>query len=79
MENTGYSALVGNSSAPYINSLMSQGASFTNSHGVTHPSQPNYVALFSGALQGVSDDSCPKSFTGICGTVTIPSRLPGCC
>jgi hypothetical protein len=65
MENTGYSAIAGNSGAPYINSLMSTGASFTSSHGVTHPSQPNYLALFSGDTHGVSDDSCPVSFNGV--------------
>ena len=26
---------------------------------ITHPSQPNYLALFSGGTQGVTDDSCP--------------------
>ncbi len=61
MENTGYSALKNSASAPYINSLMAQGASFTSSHGVTHPSQPNYIALFSGGTQGVSGDNCPVS------------------
>ena len=66
MENTGYSSIIGSSSAPYINSMAAQGASFTDSHGVTHPSQPNYLALFSGGLNGVSDDTCPVGpFTGI--------------
>src|SRR6185437_1950231 len=50
----------GSSDAPYINSLAKQGANFTNSHGVTHPSQPNYLELFSGDSQGVSDDSVPS-------------------
>src|SRR5262245_13205440 len=59
MENTGYSSIIGSASAPYINSIASQGASFTDSHGVTHPSQPNYLALFSGSQQGVTDDTCP--------------------
>jgi hypothetical protein len=62
MENTDYSAIKDNASAPYVNSLMAQGASFTSSHGVTHPSQPNYIALFSGSTQGVTSDSCPRSF-----------------
>ena len=58
-ENKKYSSINGSSSAPYFNSLASQGAKFTNSFAITHPSQPNYVALFSGATQGVTDDSCP--------------------
>jgi len=63
-ENHGYSQIIGSSSAPYINSLASQGASITNSYGVTHPSQPNYLALFSGSTQGVTNDNCPLTFSG---------------
>jgi hypothetical protein len=63
-ENKNQSSIIGSSNAPYINSLATQGASFSNSFGLTHPSQPNYIGLFSGSLQGVSDDSCPKNFTG---------------
>ncbi|MEV8631479.1 alkaline phosphatase family protein [Streptosporangium sp. NPDC051023] len=63
-ENKGYSQINGSSSAPYLNSLASQGAKFTQSFAVTHPSQPNYIALFSGSTQGVTDDSCPRNFTG---------------
>ncbi len=62
MENKAYSQIKNSSSAPYINSLMAQGASFTNSHAVTHPSEPNYIALFSGSTQGVNNDNCPLSF-----------------
>lgn len=61
-ENHSYSQIIGSSSAPYINSLAAQGASFTNSHAITHPSEPNYLALFSGSTQGVTDDSCPHTF-----------------
>jgi acid phosphatase len=48
----------GSSAAPYFNELAARGASFTASKGVTHPSQPNYLALFSGSTQGVSGDGC---------------------
>jgi acid phosphatase len=64
MENQGYGNIIGSSSAPYVNGLAGQGASFTQSYGVTHPSQPNYIALFSGSTQGVTSDSCPRNFTG---------------
>ncbi|MDS0135629.1 MULTISPECIES: alkaline phosphatase family protein [unclassified Amycolatopsis] len=60
-ENKKYSSINGSSSAPYFNTLASQSAKFTNSFAITHPSQPNYVALFSGATQGVTDDSCPAN------------------
>ncbi len=58
LENHAYSQVIGSSSAPYINSLKSGGANLTASYTLTHPSQPNYVALFSGGTQGVTDDSC---------------------
>ncbi|EOD70394.1 alkaline phosphatase family protein [Amycolatopsis vancoresmycina] len=60
-ENKKYSSINGSSSAPYFNTLASQSAKFTNSFAITHPSQPNYVALFSGATQGVTDDTCPAN------------------
>ncbi len=52
------------SSAPYFQSLAAQGASFTQSYAITHPSQPNYIALLSGSTQGVTSDDCPKSLSG---------------
>jgi phospholipase C len=58
MENHAYSQIIGSSSAPYINSLKTGGAVLTSSYAITHPSQPNYFALFSGATQGITDDSC---------------------
>jgi hypothetical protein len=62
-ENHAYSEIIGNSSAPYINSLASQGALFTSSYAITHPSQPNYIALFSGSTQGCTDDNVPAAGT----------------
>ena len=57
MENTGYGALIGNSNAPFINAAASQRGLATNYYGVTHPSQPNYIAATSGSTNGVADDS----------------------
>nr|WP_296070390.1 alkaline phosphatase family protein [uncultured Actinoplanes sp.] len=51
------------SSAPYFQSLAAQGTSFSQSYAITHPSQPNYIALFSGSTQGVTNDDCPKTFS----------------
>jgi phosphatidylinositol-3-phosphatase len=56
MENKEDSAIVGNASAPYINQLISQYGLATNYNAVAHPSQPNYLALFSGSTQDVKDD-----------------------
>jgi phosphatidylinositol-3-phosphatase len=63
-ENHSYADIIGSSSAPYLNSLASEGAVFTQSFAITHPSEPNYLALFSGDTQGITDDSCPHSFSG---------------
>ncbi len=62
-ENHGFSQIIGSSGAPYINSLAKKGALFTNSHGITHPSEPNYLGLFSGSTQGVTSDVCPVNFS----------------
>src|SRR6185312_16064435 len=43
--------------------LKDNGVYFTNSFAITHPSQPNYLALFSGSTQGITDDSCPHTFS----------------
>src|SRR3954451_24396953 len=62
-ENHQQPQVIGSPNAPYINSLAQGGANFTQSFAVTHPSQPNYLALFSGSTQGISNDSCPHTFT----------------
>jgi phosphatidylinositol-3-phosphatase len=63
MENRDYDLVIGSKDAPYINgTLVPEAALMTNSHAITHPSQPNYLALFSGSTQGIKDDSCPHSF-----------------
>jgi acid phosphatase len=63
-ENHGYSQIIGSANAPYINYLASFGALFTQSFALSHPSQPNYLQLFSGSNQGVTSDSCPHTFNG---------------
>ena len=63
-ENKSYGQIIGNRAAQYINRLANEGASFTNSFAITHPSQPNYLALFSGSTHGVPDDRCPISVSG---------------
>ncbi|WP_208720269.1 alkaline phosphatase family protein [Amycolatopsis circi] len=63
LENHGSDQVTGNPDAGYLNQLAAAGARFTHATAVTHPSQPNYLALFSGDVQGVADDSCPHTFT----------------
>jgi phosphatidylinositol-3-phosphatase len=47
---------------PYLASLERHGANFTHAYAETHPSQPNYLALFSGSTHGVTTDACPQPF-----------------
>jgi acid phosphatase len=55
-ETFSYDQIVGNRSAPYINWLAQNGALMTQSSAITHPSQPNYLALFAGSTFGFNDD-----------------------
>jgi phospholipase C len=61
-ENTSEDSIIGNPDAPYFNQLADTGANFTNSFAIEHPSQPNYLDLFSGSNQGITSDSCPHTF-----------------
>ncbi|MDO8311794.1 MAG: alkaline phosphatase family protein [Sideroxyarcus sp.] len=63
-ENKSFSQIIGNPDAPYINALAKRGVLFTRSYGVTHPSQPNYLALFSGTTRGISSNACPLELKG---------------
>jgi phosphatidylinositol-3-phosphatase len=61
-ENKTSSSILGSANAPFLNALAARAAVFTDAHAVTHPSQPNYLALFSGSVQGVTDDHCLAPF-----------------
>jgi phospholipase C len=61
MENHSYSAVIGNSAAPYENALASECGLATDYQGVTHPSLPNYLAATGGSTFGVSDDASPDA------------------
>ena len=61
-ENYSGPAIIGGGQAPYLKSLAAQGEYFPNYRGVSHPSEPNYMALFSGATQHTDgSDSCIKT------------------
>lgn len=57
-ENKQYGEIIGSAQAPYINQLAQGGASLVGMKALTHPSQPNYFNLFSGATQGITGDGC---------------------
>ena len=65
-ENTNANSVFGSRNAPYINSLAVVGAKFIKSFALFHPSQPNYLALFSGSDQGViNNDIITKKYTSV--------------
>lgn len=63
-ENTQYGNVIGSSNAPYINSLRAGGANLTQMFAETHPSEPNYLALYAGNTYGIADDNCRTGLTG---------------
>ena len=63
LENENFSDIVGNlADAPFLNQLISEGMLFTNYNGITHPSQANYIALFSGSTRGVTNNGAIPEF-----------------
>ena len=63
-ENRGYAQVMHmRNSNSYIHALARRGMLFAQSYGITHPSQPNYLALFSGSTQGMTNNACPNSFS----------------
>lgn len=58
-ENRSEGNIIGNKSAPFITALAAGGANMVQSFAETHPSEPNYLALFAGSTFGVTTDACP--------------------
>jgi hypothetical protein len=52
-ENHAFNGIIKSSGPRYINSLAERGALLISSYGISHPSEPNYLALFSGSTHGV--------------------------
>jgi hypothetical protein len=64
MENNSFGSIIGNSTAPYINSLAQECGLATNYHNISHPSLPNYIGMTSGlgltALKHFKTDCSPS-------------------
>ena len=56
LENKSEPDIIGSPNAPYLNSLIEQYGLAGDYQGVAHPSQANYLAIFSGSTQEVFDD-----------------------
>jgi hypothetical protein len=71
-ENRTVGEIIGDlTNAPYINSLAQGGVTVSSIYAIEHPSQPNYLQLFSGSNQGVLDDTLPPNFS-VTPTATYP-------
>jgi phosphatidylinositol-3-phosphatase len=55
-ENKEEGSVIGSRDAPTFNAMAKRYARLTRYYGVTHPSLPNYLALVSGATQGITTD-----------------------
>lgn len=76
LENTEYSDIIGNPSAPYFNSLASTYGLATQYYAIRHPSLPNYMALTGGSTFGIKSDChlCYKNATNITDQIEASGR-----
>src|SRR5215471_18458216 len=56
-ENHGLTDVIGNPAAPNLNTLARQFGLATMYFGVSHPSEPNYVAILGGDFFRIADDN----------------------
>jgi hypothetical protein len=56
LENHSEKSVIGDPNTPYITSLAQDNASAADYYGVTHPSEPNYIALLSGSNWWLNQD-----------------------
>ncbi len=74
MENHSYDEIIGSPNAPQINALAHTYGLATSYYGVTHPSEPNYVAAIGGSYYGIQDDAPFNSTAnGVNHTISSPS------
>ena len=59
MENHGFSQIVGNPNAPFINSYAKKANAATNYFAIAHPSLTNYLEVVGGSNFGVHTDNYP--------------------
>lgn len=69
MENHNYDQIIGNAYAPHINHLATTYGLATSYYGVTHPSEPNYVATIGGDYFGIQDDAPYTTTTPVSHTI----------
>lgn len=80
MENHGYSQIVNNPNAPFINELARSANTATNYFAIAHPSLTNYLEVVGGSNFGVQTDNNPDWHNSACktnlGTGTVATDNP---
>lgn len=61
LENINGDEIIGSASAPYLNTLASQGAILSDAYAFIHTSAPNYGELFAGSDNGIRDGVIPPA------------------
>jgi len=85
MENHGYSQIIGNPNAPFINSYAGGANTATHYFAVAHPSLTNYLEVVGGSNFGVLDDNAPDWHNPSCmpnlqtGTPSLESTSTAIC
>ena len=72
-ENHGYSQIVGNANAPFINALAKSTNIATNYFAIAHPSLTNYLEVVGGSNFGVHTDNKPDWHNAAC----VPNLASG--
>ena len=62
LENHSQHSVIGDPNSPYITSLAQQYGEAANYFGVTHPSEPNYIAMISGSNWYTNNDNPANRF-----------------
>ena len=62
LENHSAKSVIGDPNTPYITSLAQQYGEAANYFGVTHPSEPNYIAMTSGSNWFTNNDNPANRF-----------------
>ncbi len=75
MENHGYSEIINNPNAPFINQYAQQANLATNYFAVAHPSLTNYLEVVGGSNFGVLSDNSPDWHNPSC-TTNLASGIP---
>lgn len=68
MENHGYSQILNNPNAPFLNSYAKSANLATNYFGVAHPSLTNYLEVVGASNFGVLSDNDPDFHDSVCST-----------